>query len=113
MAWSFRRRINFGAFRLNLSRSGVGYSVGTRGLRIGKDAQGRTYSAISIPRTGIYRRDYLSPPRQSLSSQAVPVANPPRQRIMPSVNLGKLMRSPWLLYPGGAALLYLLIRTVF
>lgn len=98
---------------MNLSRSGVGYSVGTRGFRVGKDAQGRKYSAISIPGTGIYRRDYLSTPPRLASSQAVPVANPPTTRVMPSLNFGKLMRSPWLLYPGGAALLYLLIRAIF
>jgi hypothetical protein len=33
-------------------------SVGVRGLRIGKDAKGRTYSQTSIPGTGIYNRKY-------------------------------------------------------
>ncbi len=59
MGWGFRRSVNLGPLRLNLSKSGVGYSVGTRGFRIGKDAVGRKYRAMSIPGTGIFRRDYL------------------------------------------------------
>jgi hypothetical protein len=58
MGWSFRRSARFGPLRLNLSKSGIGYSVGFRGFRIGKDAKGRNYSQASIPGTGIYRRDY-------------------------------------------------------
>jgi hypothetical protein len=58
MAWSFRRSARFGPLRLNFSRSGIGWSLGGRGLRIGKDAKGRNYSQTSIPGTGIYRRDY-------------------------------------------------------
>jgi len=76
MGWNLRRSVNFGPLRVNFSKSGVGYSVGTRGLRVGRDAEGRRYSSISIPRTGIYRRDYLSnaPPQ---ISPAPPPPNPP------------------------------------
>lgn len=59
MGWSFRRSLRFGLFRLNLSKSGIGYSVGVRGLRYGKDAKGRKYRALNLPGTGIYRRDYF------------------------------------------------------
>ena len=58
MSWNFRRSIRFGPIRVNLSRSGVGYSVGVRGLRVGRDARKRSYEQISIPKTGIYRRSY-------------------------------------------------------
>jgi hypothetical protein len=58
MAWNLRRSIRFGPLRINLSRSGIGYSVGVRGMRIGRDARRRTYEQISIPKTGIYRRSY-------------------------------------------------------
>ena len=37
----------------------MGFSFGGRGLRVGRDAKGRNYRQISIPGTGIYRRDYL------------------------------------------------------
>jgi hypothetical protein len=58
MGWAFRKRANLGPLRLNLSKSGVGWSFGLRGFRFGKDAKGRKYSQTSIPGTGIYRRDY-------------------------------------------------------
>jgi hypothetical protein len=62
MAWSFRRGINLGPLRINLSRKGAGFSVGARGFRIGRDASGRKYTQASIPNTGIYRRDYYQTP---------------------------------------------------
>lgn len=58
MGWNFRRSIRLGPFRFNLSKSGVGASAGIPGLRVGRDAKGRNYSQVSIPGTGIYRRDY-------------------------------------------------------
>jgi hypothetical protein len=58
MGWSLRRTIRIGPLKINLSRTGVGFSIGARGLRIGRDSTGRNYSHLSIPGTGIYRRDY-------------------------------------------------------
>jgi cell division septation protein DedD len=60
MAWRFRRSLKFGPLKLNLSKSGLGYSLGVRGLRVGTDAKGRSYTAASIPGTGIYNRTYSS-----------------------------------------------------
>ena len=57
MGWYFRRSLGFGPFRVNLSRSGVGWSVGGRGFRKGVDARGRRTTHVSIPGTGIgYRK---------------------------------------------------------
>lgn len=53
MGWSFRKSVNFGPVRVNLSRRGVGYSVGMGGFRTGVRAGGRRYSRITIPGTGI------------------------------------------------------------
>lgn len=53
MGWYFRKSVNLGPFRVNLSRSGVGYSVGTRGFRVGRSATGRTYTSAGIPGTGL------------------------------------------------------------
>jgi hypothetical protein len=36
MCWSFRRGLNFGPLRVNLSKNGVGFSVGAKGFRIGR-----------------------------------------------------------------------------
>jgi hypothetical protein len=58
MGWGFRRGINIGPFRINMSKSGFGYSIGGRGFRVGKDARGRSYTAASIPGTGIFYRSY-------------------------------------------------------
>ncbi len=75
MAWRFRRSIKLGPVRLNFSKSGIGTSVGVRGFRVGKDAKGRTYTASSIPGTGIYNRQYSSassPAAQSTASADSP-----------------------------------------
>jgi hypothetical protein len=61
MGWRrFRRSLKLGPLKLNFSKSGVGYSVGIRGFRVGKDAKGRSYTAASIPGTGFYNRQYES-----------------------------------------------------
>ncbi len=58
MGWNWRKRFNFGPFRINLSRRGIGYSVGVPGFRVGQDAKGQNYTQTSVPGTGIYKRDY-------------------------------------------------------
>jgi hypothetical protein len=60
MGWSLRRSKKVGPFRINLSKSGIGLSAGVKGLRVGRDAKGRTYSSVSIPGTGFYNRTYQS-----------------------------------------------------
>jgi hypothetical protein len=44
MAWRFRKSLKLGPIRLNFSKSGVGYSIGGRGFRVGQDAKGRNLS---------------------------------------------------------------------
>ena len=54
MGLRFRKSINLGGgFRVNLSKSGVGYSWGTKGLRVTKTAKGKSRVTASIPGTGI------------------------------------------------------------
>jgi hypothetical protein len=53
MGFYFRKSANFGPFRVNLSKSGLGYSVGGRGFRTGRSATGRHYTRLSVPGTGI------------------------------------------------------------
>ena len=53
MGLFYRKSINVGPFRVNLSGSGVGYSVGGRGFRVGKSARGRSYTSFSVPGTGV------------------------------------------------------------
>lgn len=72
MGWGFRRSLKLGPLKLNLSKSGVGYSIGGRGFRVGQDAKGRSYTSASIPGTGLYSRTYLTPPTAQPGSQIHP-----------------------------------------
>ncbi len=47
-----------GPFRVNLSKSGVGYSIGGRGFRVGVSGKGKQYTTFNIPGTGIHYRSY-------------------------------------------------------
>lgn len=53
MGFRFRKSINLGGIRINLSKSGIGYSLGGAGFRYTKLANGRTRNTFSIPGTGI------------------------------------------------------------
>ena len=54
MGWRFRKSINLGGgFRVNISRSGVGYSWGVPGYRVTRKAGGGTRQTVSIPGTGV------------------------------------------------------------
>lgn len=54
MGFRFRKSINLGGgFRVNLSKSGIGYSWGTKGFRVTKTAKGKGRVTASIPGTGI------------------------------------------------------------
>lgn len=101
MGWSFRRSVNLGPLRINLSKSGVGYSIGTRGFRVGQDSRGRRYQAVSIPKTGIYRRDY---------QPKTPTPVPSNSATSPAHQGGRL---GWPIYIVAAVLLYGLIRLIF
>lgn len=53
MGFRFRKSINLGPIRINFGKSGVGYSVGCKGMRTGVKANGKTYTTHSIPGTGM------------------------------------------------------------
>ncbi len=54
MGFRFRKSINLGGgFRINISKSGIGYSWGVKGYRITKTARGSVRRTSSIPGTGI------------------------------------------------------------
>jgi hypothetical protein len=54
MGFRLRKSINLGGgFRINLSKSGIGYGWGVPGYRITKTAKGTTRRTYSIPGTGI------------------------------------------------------------
>ena len=59
MGWGFRKSKKIGPLRINFSKSGIGYSVGTKGFRVTKKAGGGYRTTSSIPGTGIsYVKNY-------------------------------------------------------
>jgi hypothetical protein len=63
MGFRFQRRIRIApGVRLNLSKSGIGASVGRTGLRVGMDAKRKKYFSVGVPGTGLsYRRFFGRP----------------------------------------------------
>lgn len=60
MPWRFRKVFRAGPFRWWLCRSGIGYSWGIPGFRVGVAANGVRYLSIGIPGTGLYFIKYFS-----------------------------------------------------
>ena len=54
MPFYLRKGLSFGPLRLNISKGGLGVSVGGKGLRAGIDADGKTYTHAG--RFGLYHR---------------------------------------------------------
>jgi len=63
MGLRLQRRIKvFPGVRINLSKSGVGLSVGGRGAHFGIDSRGRRYTSVGLPGTGLSWREYQHKP---------------------------------------------------
>lgn len=57
MAFYLRKSVKIGPVRFNLSKSGIGTSVGVKGFRVGVRPNGRSY--IHAGRYGLYYRQEL------------------------------------------------------
>lgn len=53
MGARFRKSKNFGPFRVNISKSGIGYSVGNKYARITHTADGKKRTTLNMPGTGL------------------------------------------------------------
>jgi hypothetical protein len=63
MGFRFQRRIRIApGMRLNLSKSGIGGSMGRTGLRLGLDAKRRKYFSVGLPGTGLSYRTFFGRP---------------------------------------------------
>ena len=72
MALRYRKSINLGGgFRVNFSKSGVGYSWGTKGYRVTKKAGGGVRKTYSIPGTGLSWVDDSSSKKRGTSNRGV------------------------------------------
>jgi hypothetical protein len=78
MGWYLRKSLRLGPLRLNLSKSGIGGSVGVTGLRVGTGPKG---PYVQGGRDGLYFRESLSAgaPRSSLTTrQRSPIRSNPQ-----------------------------------
>ena len=64
MGLRFRKSVKLGPFRATLSKSGVSTSVGVKGYRVTKLANGKTMKTASIPGTGVSHVTVESHPQQ-------------------------------------------------
>ena len=53
MGLRFRKSINIGPLRINLSKSGIGISLGVKGFRVSRSAKGKMTATASLPGTGL------------------------------------------------------------
>ena len=67
MSLFFRKSLRLGPLRFNLSKSGVGASVGVKGARVGVDAKGKGY--VAGGRGGVYFRETLPTSTEKASSR--------------------------------------------
>jgi hypothetical protein len=68
MGWYLRKSLKVGPIRFNLSKSGVGTSVGVKGLRIGSGPRGKY---IHAGREGLYFRQSLPDPEAVSTPETV------------------------------------------
>jgi hypothetical protein len=71
MGFYIRKSFKIGLFRLNLSKSGLGASVGTTGARLGLSSKGKLYTHLG--RWGLYHRQDLASvnPQPATSSKGI------------------------------------------
>ena len=76
MGWSFRRSKSFGLFKLNFSKSGIGFSFGVPGARVGVNSKGKKYVRGGIPGTGLYYQSSLPDAQPGQASQSTSSVSP-------------------------------------
>lgn len=92
MGTRFRKSINLGPFRINLSKSGIGYSYGVKGLRYTKTANGRNRVTTTIPGTGFSHVSETSSrrPKAKMTTRNNSTTNQQgRQELMQKYNLSE------------------------
>lgn len=97
MAWFLRKAFRLGPLRINLSKRGLGASVGVKGFRVGVDAEGHEY--VAGGRHGVYFRERIAgaapTPPPAEASPGPPVTS------RPGALSGRPRRWAWLLVAGG------------
>ncbi len=87
MAWYIRRSLRINKLlRLNLSKSGLGFSVGVKGARVGINSQGKAYTHFG--RHGLYHRKTYRRTRSAATSPNDKEILIAALALVPSVVLG-------------------------
>lgn len=53
MGLRFRKSFTIGPLRINISKSGIGFSLGVKGFRVSRSAKGKMTATASLPGTGL------------------------------------------------------------
>lgn len=84
MGWNFRKSTKIGPFRFTTSKSGTSVSVGTKGYRVTRQANGAVRKTYSIPGTGIsYTKTVKPAPSHKMPSPS-------------NANHARMMAEQWL-----------------
>ena len=88
MGFRMRKSINLGGgFRINLSKSGIGYSWGVPGYRITNTAKGTTRHTYSLPGTGLSYVDESRKRTNTSKNISGPYNEPPvRVDVLQDIN---------------------------
>ena len=77
MSWRYQKPIRvLPGVHLNLSKSGVGVSIGDRGAHVGWTARGRRYVSLGVPGTGLRWREYERRRPAGRASKVQPMVRP-------------------------------------
>lgn len=77
MGFRFRKSKKIGPFRITASKSGVSYSVGGKGYRLTKQANGKVRQTYSIPGTGISYSETVGSTKKKQKKPRIPGYAPP------------------------------------
>ena len=84
MVWYLRKSVSLGPIRFNLSKSGVGASVGVTGFRIGMRPDGSSY--MHAGRYGLYMREELGGRKSESQAAFMRQAEPPPTQTFEAVS---------------------------
>lgn len=94
MAFYYRKSVNLCPFRVNLSKSGLGYSIGGRGFRVGTSARGNKYCLARSQRVSpvglLFEQATERPPSRLVQASA----SPGRELVIANLALVALSSSP-------------------
>lgn len=113
MGIRFRKSIKAGPARVNFSKTGMGFSVGTKGYRVTKMANGRTRKTSSIPGTGISYVTETSNSKESKKEAKTTVDNSNNNSSNKNSNPNNKQRYPKNNEPMKKKLLYILLFIIF